>query len=212
MSPPILLTTLGTLAQPSGMGPLQEQMRTARKPLSDDQLHELGSFLQHEFGAHPNLESTRIRVGPTGSGGGAYLPQQDIVSVDDPNNTSILAHELGHAQGMKSSGSVYRALQNISRKLWKTNLYATLPAIGAVAALMEPGAARLKALDRLAMISAGLSAPVLIEEASASLDALKQVPDKLDALRYTVPGFLSYAVPAAASPLLYLGAKRLLRG
>ena len=211
MSPPILLTTLGTLAQPSGMGQLREHMQATHDPLDPAQLQEIGQFLREELQDSPALAKTRFRVGPTGLGGGAYLPQQNLVSVDEPK-IPVMAHELGHAKSISTASSAYKTLQSISRKLWKINTLGALPAAAAVAALIAPGAAQAQAFDRLTAISIGLAAPTLLEEAGASLDAMQHVPDKMEGLKYMVPGFATYAAMAAIPPIVYQLSKRLLRG
>lgn len=211
MQPTAFLTTLGTLAQPSGMTQLRQRMQSAHTPLNPEQAQQLRDFVRSELASHPRLAKTRLRVGPTGMGGGAYLPSKDLVSVDAPN-IPILGHELGHAKSIHSSGPAYKALQNISRRLWKINTLGALPAAAAVAALVAPGAAQAKAFNVLTAASVGLSVPVLVEEAGASLDALEHVPDKTKAVGKLLPGFASYATMAAIPPIVYQLSKRFLRG
>jgi hypothetical protein len=193
------------------MNQLRQRMQSVREPLSEAQVSQLHNFLQSELSSHPGLEKTKLRVGPTGMGGGAYLPEKNIVSVDRPD-TAIMGHELGHAKSIQSSGTTYKTLQNISRRLWSLNVMSALPAAAAVAALMAPGATQLRALDRLTAASIGLAAPVLIEEAGASLDALNHVPDKLHATAKLLPGFASYVAMASVPPIVYQLSKRFLRG
>lgn len=211
MQPTAFLTTLGTLAQPSGMTQLRQQMQSARTPLDPEQAQQLRNFIRSELASHPHLAKTKLRVGPTGMGGGAYLPGKDLVSVDT-TNIPILGHELGHAKSIHSSGPAYKALQNISRRLWKINTLGALPAAAAVAALVAPGAAQARAFNLLTAASIGLSAPVLAEEAGASLDALKYVPDKTEAVGKLLPGLVSYTATAALPPIVYQLSKRFLRG
>jgi hypothetical protein len=211
MQPTVLLTTLGTLAQPSGMNQLRQRMQSVQEPLDAGQVQQLQSFLKSELASYPRLAKTRLRVGPTGMGGGAYLPDKNVVSVDRPD-LAIMGHELGHAKSIQSSGEAYKLLQNISRRLWKLNTLVALPAAAAVAALVAPGAAQAQAFNRLTAASIGLAAPVLVEEAGASLDAMSHVPDKLHATAKLLPGFASYVAMAAVPPVVYQLSKRFLRG
>jgi len=206
MPPNVTLTSLRSLANSTGTG-------DAASPSGADtaQRATLRAFIASELRSHPELAETKIRIGPTPHGGGAYFPKANLVSVEEAH-PALLGHELAHASSMTTSGGTYKALQNISRKLWNINtkeklVLVALPAALAVSTLVKSNA-RARVLNALTIAALGIAAPTLIEETAASADAISHAPDKLEAVKRLLPGWLTYAGMAAVPPIVYQLAKR----
>lgn len=206
MSTPVIFTTLGALAQPSGLERLQRQLSAIERPIDDAQREALRAFVSDELARHPQLSRTQIRIGKIGTPG-VYFPKIDLAAVEraDP---ALIGHELGHAASMKSSGPIYKQLQDLSRGITRIQKHITIPTTLAIAALLKGNAAA-RVLNTLSWFSAGAALPMLIEEAGASIDALHSVPDKTQAVKELLPGFVRYTALAAAPPIIYQIAKRL---
>jgi hypothetical protein len=201
MPPNVTLTSLRSLANSTGTGDAEDLFGGGTS-----QRAALRAFVASELKAHPELAETRIRIGPTSHGGGAYFPKANLVSVEEAH-PALLGHELAHASSMTTSGETYKTLQNISRKLWNINTFVALPAALAVSALVKSNA-KARILNALTIAALGLAAPTLIEETVASADAISHAPDKLEAVKRLLPGWLTYAGMAAAPPIVYQLAKR----
>jgi len=206
------VSPLGALARPSGLARLQEHLARVDHQLSKDEEITLQNLIEQELQEAPALSDINLRVGPTG-GGGAYYPASGLISVTDPRNTPILAHEFGHAK-RTVPGSLYQKVQDLSRKVQgfggsgggATVRNLAVPAALATTLLARNLATRNKVLGTIALLSALAGAPAVFEEAAASLDAYQHAPNKGEAFSKLSPGLLNYAfeaaVPVAAALLL----------
>ena len=201
MPPNVTLTSLRSLANSTGTSDAEDLFGGGVS-----QRAALRAFVASELKAHPELAETKIRIGPTSHGGGAYFPKANLISVEEAH-PALLGHELAHASSMTTSGGTYKALQNISRKLWNINTLVALPAALAVSALVKSNA-RARVLNALTIAALGVAAPTLYEETAASADAISHAPDKLEAVKRLLPGWLTYAGMAAVPPIVYQLAKR----
>jgi len=213
MQPNEHLTTVETLSQPAGLDELQTYLGTAGGPLTPDQLSALGEMLQSELSSPQQMGNIDIRVGPTRLGGGAAaFPIRGLVTIDPKmvNNPFPLAHELGHVKSIRESGDLYKMLQGASRGMLASNSI-TIPAVIAIAALLRknPIVAR-KLLNVAAGVTAVGAIPTVVEETSATLDALKHVPEHLRNTSMAINNIGGYAVSGAVPPLAFLLAKKLL--
>lgn len=206
MPMPATFTTLGTLAQPSGLERLQQQLSEAAQPIDDTRREALRALVSSELARHPQLNETRIRIGETGAPG-AYFPGADLIAVESAS-PALIGHELGHAASMKNAGPAYKKIQDISREIARIQKYTTIPTALALSALLK-GSATAKALNLLSLVSAGTALPMLVEEAGATVDAIRNVPDKMQAVKELLPGFVRYTALAAFPPIVYQLAKHL---
>lgn len=193
-------TTLGSLARPSGLAQLRAYLESSDKPLSLEDAAALRAFLRREIAtADPDVSATKLRIGRTGYGGGAYFPKSNLISVEKPANLPVLGHEIGHARRLSDS-TAYRALVDISSRLQAITQLTAAPAALATAGLVENVAKRNKIIGAIAAVSALSSLPRLYEEIQATRDALRYVPDRTEAIKRLAPGLVSYTVSAALAP------------
>jgi len=121
-------------------------------------------------------------------------------------NPAVAAHELGHARNMRNSkiyGRVLQAAQGVTN----VNNVAALPAMLAIRTLIGDQDTRREVLNILSGASAALAAPGLVEEMGASLEAVRNVPDKLQAVKTLIPAFLTHAMHAMKPVMVYQAGK-----
>lgn len=212
------LTSFGTLARPSGLARLQEYLAESDSALSPEEVTALYNLLQSELTEAPGVAETLLRVGPTPFGGGAYFPRANLVSVTRPEVIPI-AHELGHAKSVGAAGPLYRDVQDTSRAVSKltNNLLYALPIAAVIPLLLRLRAFAAyrslgpTALNALSGVTLAANLPTLVEEAIASADAVKHVPDKLEATKEMLATMGAYGAKAAIPVAAYQIAKRFVR-
>jgi hypothetical protein len=210
-------TTFGSLAKPSGLARLQTHLESKGEPASPEELAALQQYVQSEVTEEPALDNVGVRVKPT-YGGGQFFPRSRRIHVTKPTDLTALSHEVGHAKSIDKPDSVYNTLQRVSRSVLKAQkqhealvlpLLMTLPMLtrssvgGPYRALIK------KILGGATIGSLAAGAPVLYEEAQASLNSLQHVPEKTEAIKRLLPNFLDYARVAAVPALAYYVTKRL---
>ena len=210
-------TTLGSLAIPSGLARLQAHLEDKGEPASLEELTALQRYVQEEVFEEPALDNVGIRVRPT-YGGGQFFPRSRRIHVTRPTDLVALSHEVGHAKSIDDPDSVYNKVQNVARGIMKAQkhnestilpLLMTLPLLARTRAGSAYRPIMKKILGGAAIGSLATAAPILYEEAKASLNAVDKVPDQTAALKRLVPNFLDYARVAAVPALAYYVTKRL---
>jgi hypothetical protein len=153
-------------------------------------------LIESELAEDPRLKDIEVKFTPGLHGG--YFPSKDTVALG-VINPAVVAHELGHAKNIRQSkvyGKILQAANNVAR----INNTAALPAMLAIRALVRDEDTRNEILNVLTGVSAAAAAPGLAEELSASIDAVKHAPNKLQAAKTLIPAFLHHAL-AAATPI-----------
>ena len=90
-----------------------------------------------------------------------------------------------------------------ANSLARLNNTAALPAMLAIRALIKDKDMRAEILNILTGVSAAVAAPGLAEELSASLDAVKHAPNKLQAIKTLLPAFIHHSLSAAVPVGVY---------
>lgn len=210
-------TTLGSLARPSGLARLQAHLEAKGEPASPQELTALQQYVRDEVSEEPALDNVGLRVTPTW-GGGQFFPRSRRIHVTRATDLIPLSHEVGHAKSIDRPDSVYNTVQNVARgvlKVQKKNeavilpLLMTLPLLARTSAGNSYRSIMKKILGGAAIGSLVAGAPVLYEEAKASLNSLQKVPDQTESIKRLLPHFLDYARVAAVPALAYYVTKRL---
>jgi len=210
-------TTLGSLARPSGLARLQAHLEAKGEPASPQELTALQQYVHGEVSEEPALDNVGIRVKPTW-GGGQFFPRSRRIHVTRPTDLVALSHEVGHAKSIDKPDSAYNAVQGMARgvlKVQKQNEALILPLLMTLPLLTRASAGNAyrsvikKILGGAAIGSLAAGAPILYEEAKASLNSLERVPDQTAAVKRLLPNFLDYARVAAVPALAYYVTKRL---
>jgi len=150
-------------------------------------------LIRSELAEDPRLKDIKLRVTPGLHG--AYAPSKDTVALGVVN-PAVVGHELGHAKNLRQS-KVYGKLLQATNAVAGLNRAAALPAMLAIRALVKDKDTRNEVFNILTGASAALAAPGLAEELSASVDAVKHAPDKLQAVKSLLPAFLHHTLSAS---------------
>lgn len=187
--------TLKDLATPEGAAALARRVGGVESFYQEgpEAAQAVVDLVKKQITESPELADIKARIQPGILGG--YYPSADTVTLG-VSNPAVAAHELGHAKNIRNT-KLYGKLLQAANSLARTNNMVALPAMLALRAFVGDESTRNEILSILSGASAAVAAPGLIEEVSASIDAVKQSPDKLKALKSLVPAFLHHAVTAS---------------
>lgn len=194
-------STLQSLATTSGLSGLKRSLGGIESFYHEgaEALPAIRQLIKEEIESDPRLADIKIRTTPGLHGG--YFPKKDTVALG-VINPAVVAHELGHAKNLRRS-KVYRSILMTANNLARLNNTAALPAMLAIRALIKDKDMRAEILNILTGISAAIAAPGLAEELSASLDAVKYAPNKLQAVKTLLPAFIHHSLSAAVPVGVY---------
>lgn len=188
-------STLQSLATAAGLRQLNNSVGRVDSFFQEgpEKLDQVKTLLEREFERDPRLKDIQVESGPGSLG--YYHPGKDLIHVGVVN-PAVLAHEIGHAKNVRYS-KFYKYLLGLSGLTSKVNTTLAIPATLAIRALVKDPDTRNEVFNTLSAFSAMASAPVIAEELSASVDAVKNAPDRLQALKSLMPAFLTYVASSA---------------
>ncbi len=188
-------STLQSLATTSGLSGMKRSLGDVESFYHEgvDALPAVRQLIQEEIASDPRLADIKIRTTPGLHGG--YFPGKDTIALG-VINPAVAAHELGHAKNLRKS-KIYSKILMTANNVAQLNNTVALPAMLAIRALISDKDTRDEVLNILTGISAAVAAPGLAEELSASLDAVKHAPDKLQAIKTLLPAFIHHSLSAA---------------
>lgn len=186
---------LQQFTSPAGARRITEQLGNVRSfyNAGPEAAGAVRKLIKTEIEENPELAGLRLLTQPGRAG--AYYPQQDVVSLGVVN-PAVLAHELGHAKNLRKS-KLYKKLLLTANNIARINNVAAVPAMLTLRALVSDRAVRDEIFNILSGVSAAVAAPGLVEELSASIQALRSSPDKLQAVKTLLPAFLTHAAASA---------------
>lgn len=193
--------TLQNLATTSGLSGLQKSLGNVESFYHEgaEALPAIQRLIKEEIESDPRLADIKIRATPGLHGG--YFPGRDTIALG-VINPAVVAHELGHAKNLRKS-NIYRKILMTANRVAQINNTAALPAMLAIRALVTDKDTRNEVLNILTGVSAAVAAPGLAEELSASLDAIKHAPNKLQAIKTLLPAFIHHSLSAAVPVGVY---------
>lgn len=188
--------TLKDLATEGGVAELAKQLKTQADPAV---LGRLRAIVAKVLAKHPNLAGTAVNPKPGLNNAFYNFDQKQMTTgLLDPD---VIAHEMGHAENT-ADATAYQILLRSVRGLAALNQKAAIPAMLGMHAFLGDGA-RKDAVNTLAGVSAALAGPILMEEASASANAVMNSDDKLQTLKRVLPAFGAHSVNSLLPALLY---------
>ncbi|MGD9209181.1 MAG: hypothetical protein PVI90_00320 [Desulfobacteraceae bacterium] len=162
--------------------------------------------VQSAIKQYPNVAHTKVHVVPNLPNAFYNFDKGEILLGEvDPVG---LAHEIEHANNVKQTGlynKVLKAAQGVAR----LNNIAALPTILALRTFIHNKERRNDILNTLSALSAAAVAPILVEEAQASLRATKMSPDKTKAMKTLGPAFMAHMLSNISPVLTYQTGKKL---
>lgn len=193
--------TLQQLATPEGASALARLVGGVDSFYQEgpESAKDVVELLKSEITKDPRLADIKARIQPGILGG--YYPSSDTITLG-VSNPAVAAHELGHAKNIRNS-KIYGKILQAANSVARTNNVVALPAMLALRAFVGDEDTRNEIFNILSGASAAIIAPGLIEEMSASFDAVKNAPDKLKALKSLVPAFLHHAASASIPVGIY---------
>jgi hypothetical protein len=159
---------------------------------------------QQAIASSPAMANTQVRIMPNIAN--AYYDYENNEILLGLVNPDALAHELGHAENLKQKG-LYTKILRVAQGVAKINNIAAVPVMLGLRTMVKDEDTRNDILSALSAVSSAVAAPLLLEEASASYQALHNAPDKLQALKTLAPAFLAHAGMSLAPVGIYQAGK-----
>lgn len=195
------MSTLQSLSTLSGLKTLEESLGDVNSFYHEGSsaLPAVRQLIKEELESDPRLSEIKIRATPGLHGG--YFPGRDTIALG-VINPAVVGHEIGHAKNLRKS-NLYRKILMTANNIARINNTAALPAMLAIRALVKDKDTRDEVLNILTSISAVAAAPGLVEELSASIDAVKHAPNKLQAIKTLLPAFIHHSLASAVPVGMY---------
>ena len=192
--------TIPSLTTRPGLGALTQRLGGVPSFFHEpEQASAVAETVKRHLADDPRLKDVRllIRRGLTGG----YFPRRDTIALGVVN-PAVVGHELAHAKNLRRA-KVYDKILMAAQGVSRLNNTASIPAMLAIRTLVKDRDTRNEILNVLSGVSAAVAAPGLVEELSASVDAVKHAPDKLQAIKSLVPAFLTHVASSLAPVGVY---------
>jgi len=188
-------STLQSLGTSSGLSTLARTLGGIDSFYNEgsQSIPDIRELIKSELAEDARLKDIKIRLTPGLHGG--YFPSKDTVALGVVN-PAVVGHELGHAKNVRRS-KVYGKILQTANNVARINNTAALPAMLAIRALVRDKDTRNEVLNILTGMSAMIAAPGLAEELSASIDAVKHAPSKVQAVKTLLPALLHHTLSAS---------------
>jgi len=192
---------LADLATPAGITELVRVTGATQSFFNQPERADgISAVVQSAIAANPNLAHVKVRIMP-------HLPNcfynyergELILGLVNPD---ALAHELGHANRIKQDG-LYRKILTAANGVARLNNVVAIPAMLALRMFIQDPERRNDILNSLAAVSTAIAAPGLMEEAGASVSAMRNAPDRLQALKTLGPAFLAHFASSMMPAAVY---------
>lgn len=162
--------------------------------------------IQRVIKQNPNLAHTKVRIIPNLPNAFYNFDKGEILLGEvEPIG---LAHEIEHANNVQQTGLYHKVLK-AAQGAARINNIAALPTILALRTFINDKERRHDVLNTLSALSAAAIAPILVEEAQASLRALDLYPDKTKAMKTLGPAFMAHVLSNISPTLTYQTGKKL---
>lgn len=149
---------------------------------------------------NPAIAGTPVRILPNFPNAKYdYQKNEILLGIVNP---AALAHEIEHAHNLSQTG-MYQKLIGIAQGVSQLNNTVAMPAVLALRVFLKDPQKRDDVLKTLAAISAAAAAPGLVEESSASIQALKNNPDRAEALKTLMPALLAHFAKNMSPSVIY---------
>ena len=198
--------TLKDFAEPQGV---QHLIAVTGGPASyynrPDRAQGILSVAQRAIKENPNMAHTKVRIMPNLPNAFYNFDKGEILLGQvEPIG---LAHELEHADSVRQEG-LYKKVLKAAQGITRINNVAAMPTVLALRTFIKDEGRRNDILKTLSALSAAAAAPVLMEEAQASLRAIQRSPHKAEAAKTLGPAFLAHVLSQMAPALTYQAGRK----
>lgn len=196
-----MTVTLKDLAETEG---IQHLISVTGGPSSyystPDRAMGIQTVAQRAIAKNPNLAHTKVRIMPNLPNAFYNFDKGEILLGQvEPVG---LAHEIEHADNIRQEG-LYRKVLKAAQGITRVNNVVAMPTVLALRTFIRDEDKRNDILKTLSAISAAAAAPVLMEEAQASLQAIRSSPRKAEAVKTLGPAFMAHVLSNMAPALKY---------
>lgn len=161
---------------------------------------------QRAIQKNPNLAHTKVRIMPNLPNAFYNFDKGEILLGQvEPVG---LAHEIEHADSVRQEG-LYRKVLKAAQGITRINNAVAMPTVLALRTFIRDEDRRNDILKTLSAVSAAAAAPMLMEEAQASMRAVKASPNKVDAIKTLGPAFLAHMASNMAPSMIYQAGRKL---
>lgn len=194
------INTLQSLTTQPGLATLAQRLGRVESYYHEpESLRNISPTVTRYLAADPSLGRVRLDIRPGAPG--MYYPGSNTVRLG-VINPAVVGHEMGHAQNLQNA-PLYSKILRVANTVASINNKAAVPAMLALRAFVGDKGTRNEILNILSGVSAAVAAPGLMEELGASLAAIKNVPDKLQAIKSLAPAFLMHTAKAMMPASVY---------
>lgn len=185
------LNTLQSLQSAPGLAALASRLGSVDSFFHDpEHAQEIPETIKRFVEQNPSLADVGVEVNPDITGG--YYPGKDSITLGVVN-PAVVGHETAHAENVRKA-PLYEKILTVANTVARINNVAAIPAMLAIRAFIGDPETRREILNILAGASAAFAAPGLVEEFGASAAAVKNAPNKLQAIKTLLPAFLQHAL------------------
>lgn len=202
-----MAVTLKDLTQPEG---IQHLIAVTGGPASyystPARAQGVQQVAQRAIKRNPNLAHTKVRIMPNLPNAFYNFDKGEILLGQvEPIG---LEHEIEHADSVRQEG-IYRKVLKAAQGITRINNVAAMPTVLALRTFIRDENRRNDILKTLSALSAAAAAPVLVEEAQASLRAIQSSPNKMEAAKTLGPAFMAHLLHKMAPTLVYQAGRKL---
>ena len=192
---------LADLTQPEGLQTVIQATGGTRSFYNQPgKLEELATVAKNAIARNANLAQVRVQVVPNLPNAFYNYDKGEILL--GITNPAVLAHEIEHADNIRQN-SMYSNMLRVAEGVARLNNVMALPTMLALRVFMQDPEKRDDILKTLAGLSAAAAAPGLVEEASASMNALKHNPNRIEMLKTLAPAYMMHLARSMQPTLTY---------
>lgn len=174
--------------------------------VSPQDTSRLKALVERVLAKRQDLGGVQVQPSPGMGENASFNHAKNLLSTGS-SNPDYMAHELGHAENTVGNDA-YRKLLTVTRGLLALSDRASIPLMLGLRAFASPQK-RQDVLNTLAGFHASMAAPGLMEEASATANAIINSDDKIKTLAALAPAFGSHAIHDLLPILAYQVDRRL---
>lgn len=194
--------TLEDLTRPDGLQQVVDATGGTRSFYNQpEQAFGLAEVAHNAIQRNPAMAGVRIRLIPNLPNAFYNYDKGEILL--GITNPAVLAHEIEHVDNIRQD-SMYANMLRVAEGISRLNNVAALPTMLALKAFINDPERRDDILKTLAGASAAVAAPGLLEEASATVRALRHQPGKrLELLKTLGPAYLMHLARGLQPAIVY---------
>jgi hypothetical protein len=194
--------TLADLTRPEGLQQVVDATGGTQSFYNQpDKAYGLAEVAHNAIQRNPAIAGVHVRLVPNLPNAFYNYDKGEILL--GITNPAVLAHEIEHADNIKQD-SLYSNMLRVAETISRLNNVAAIPTMLALRTFINDPERRDDILKTLAGLSAAAAAPGLMEEASATVRALRHQPGRrMEMLKTLGPAYLAHLARSMQPALVY---------